>query len=215
MRIIAAVATLLAVTLICAFRALPSYQALGSTLSLSDSTPARVYEAALDIRRAVPHGTIVTLAPVFGLEAGLYIYPSLASGPFAPRVADLLPPDTKASQRISSIADLVAAMQARPPEAVLVGTEGALEDPLAQFAARHDYRKIALPSGLTLWVRRGGGRARGRARRRVSRRRGGRLSRKSPRSRLAIPEPIPEALAKPCSGTSSGLTLQGCPGLRR
>jgi hypothetical protein len=148
-----AVAALLAVTLICAFRALPNYQALDGSLSLSDSTTAQVYQAALDIRRAVPHGTIVTLAPVYGLEAGLNIYPGLASGPFAPRVANLLPPGTKANQRISSIADLVAAMQARPPEAVLVGTEGALEDPLAQFAFQHGYRKIALPSGLTLWVR--------------------------------------------------------------
>jgi hypothetical protein len=148
-----AAVALLAVAVVCIFRAWPSYRDLVGSLSLSDSTTAQVSRAALDIHNSVPQGTIVTLAPLYGLEARLEIYPDLASGPFAPRVAPLLPANAKTSQDIPSIADLVAAMQANPPAAVLVGTEGALEDPLAQFAAQHGYRKIALPSGLTLWVR--------------------------------------------------------------
>ena len=143
---------LLAITLISVNAALPRYEALDGTLSLADSVPAQVYSSAMKIRSIVGKGTVVTFAPLYALEAGLDIYPELESGPFAARVANQLPEVARKSLVMMSDDDLVAAMQAKPPAAILLGTEGPLEDPLAQFAAQHSYQRIALDGGLTLWV---------------------------------------------------------------
>jgi hypothetical protein len=142
---------LLVVTLISANAALPHYEALDSTLTFADGVPAHVHATANEIRTVVGKGTVVTFAPLYALEAGLDIYPELESGPFAARVANQLPAAEREKLVMMSDDDLVAAMQVKPPDAILLGTEGPLEDPLAQFAAQHSYQRFALEGGLTLW----------------------------------------------------------------
>jgi hypothetical protein len=96
----------------------------------------------------------VTLAPLFPLEAGLSIYPELATGPFAYRVGGLLSPDERRVQRIFTIDDIETVLNARPPRALFLGFEDEdLEEPLAQYAQARKYRYHQLPNGKHLWVR--------------------------------------------------------------
>jgi hypothetical protein len=106
-----------------------------------------------EIREAVPAGTVVTLSPLYALQAGLDIYPELSAGPFGYRVAWLMPAKERSEYHLMSPHDLVARMRTAPPEAILAGSEGMLETPLVEFAVEQGYRQIDMRNDLTLWVR--------------------------------------------------------------
>ncbi len=92
------------------------------------------------------HGPVATLAPLYPLEAGLPIYPELASGPFVYRVGDILHRTDASHYRRLTSPTLVGAVLARtPPSSVLVGLEGELEAPLVAFATMQNYRKMPQP----------------------------------------------------------------------
>jgi hypothetical protein len=117
-------------------------------------TPVQAHQAGVWIRERTGDGAIVTLAPLFPLEAGLSIYPELATGPFAYRVGGLLSPDERRVQRIFTIDDIETVLNARPPRALFLGFEDEdLEEPLAQYAQARKYRYHQLPNGKHLWVR--------------------------------------------------------------
>ncbi|HYP40602.1 MAG TPA: hypothetical protein VEX13_09615 [Chloroflexia bacterium] len=142
------------VAAISALSILPRYLDLAGSLDLDETAPAQVHRTALEIRSAIGgRGTVATLAPIYALEAGLDIYPELAPGPFASRVAGLLTQERREDFGVWSGDDLGTALSQRPPEAVLVGLEGALEDPLVQFATNQGYESLTLSNGLVLWVK--------------------------------------------------------------
>jgi len=121
--------------------------------NMDEMAPAQVERTAEEIRGGVDkNGLVATLGPIYALQAGLRIYPELETGPFLPRVAPFLaeagdPPAMVSENGISSM------LEQRPPDALLTGLEGGLEDPLVQFAVDNEYMKSTLSNGLTLWVK--------------------------------------------------------------
>jgi len=122
--------------------------------------PLQVHQTGLEIRRLLDtsgsgrgRAQVLTLLPLYPLEGGLAIYPALASGPFAWRVAPLLPSDQRPALQVAGAPDLAALVGPAGPAAVLTGSEGALDAPLTAYALAHDYHPARLPDGLTLWMK--------------------------------------------------------------
>lgn len=149
----AALALFIGVTALSVWSGAQAYAALGHVRHLDDWTSAMVARVSREVRTAVPRGTVVTLAPIYALEAGLDIYPGLASGPFGYRVSELIEPRRRRAQGLISAEDTIRLMAESPPEAILAGAEDEMEAPLVAFAAAHGYAEQKLSNGLSLWVR--------------------------------------------------------------
>lgn len=103
--------------------------------------------------RQVGAGRVLTLTPTFPLEGGLTIYPELASGPFAFRVAHLLSPEERRARRMVAPADLEAFLAPQPPAAILSGLERDLDHHLTDYAQAHGFQPRGLPDPrLVLWL---------------------------------------------------------------
>ncbi len=87
-------------------------------------------------------GKVATLSPVYPLEANLPVYPELATGQFAYRVADVIDPELEEHYRMTSPATIEALLEADPPAALLLGFEPELEVPMVRYAESHGYRRI-------------------------------------------------------------------------
>ena len=128
----------------------------------SSWTSSRVEAVAQQIGREVKSaggsGRVATLTPIYALEAGLPLEPTLAAGPFVYRVADLISPaDRRFYRSLASPRTIQATLSTLPPSAILVGLEGELDQPLEQFARDHGYeRRFSIPvergEKLTLYV---------------------------------------------------------------
>lgn len=107
-----------------------------------------------ELRAVGVTGPVATLSPLHALEAGLPIYPELATGAFLFRCGDRLSARQRANVRAASPATLDALLAARPPAAVFTGFEGDLDRPLETWAARSGYRRSSTDfGGGRLWVR--------------------------------------------------------------
>lgn len=93
-----------------------------------------------------PEGRIATLMPLYPLEAGLPVYPDLATGQFAYRVAEFTPPDLARHYAMTGKDGLAALFDADPPAAFLLGYEPDLEAPFAAYARAAGYRRIEAPA---------------------------------------------------------------------
>ena len=111
-------------------------------------TPMRVHAVAEDIgsamRSAGVSGPVATLVPIYALEAGLEIYPELATGPFYYRVGDYLTPEERHAFRVTSPATLATLLAQDPPAAIFTGYEGDLDLPFEHYARANGYE--ALPA---------------------------------------------------------------------
>jgi hypothetical protein len=130
---------------------IPGYARLDPSLRVEDWVPSRVHEAGVEIERAVGGGRVLTLAPLLPLEGGAGIYEQLASGPFAWRVAPLMPAGERQRLGVVGGDDLDALLQSQPPAGILTGLEANLEGPLVSYAQAHGYRSRRLLNGATLW----------------------------------------------------------------
>jgi hypothetical protein len=120
----------------------------------SDWMPMRIHEAGRAIGRAVGQGKVLTLAPIAPLEGGARVYPELAVGPFAFRLAHLLPPEKRRQFRVVAPEDLAALADADPPAGILLGAEDEdLEAPLAEIAESRGYLNKLKLGKLTLHTR--------------------------------------------------------------
>jgi len=92
---------------------------------------------------------VATLAPIYPLEGGLEIYRELSTGPFLYRVGDLIENERRDRYTGSSPKSVRKLLAADPPDAILLGFEGKLEDPLAAFAQEHRYvlTEAGMPRG--------------------------------------------------------------------
>lgn len=139
-------------------------------------TPARVWvpvethRLGTLLRARIGSGRVLTLAPIVPLEGGLDIYPQLATGPFAWRVAPLMADQKLASLKMPDPDDLAVTLAAHPPAAVLTGFEsqnagfarggpGGLEGPLAMYASTRGFTPHSLGTPvvkfpITIWVSR-------------------------------------------------------------
>ena len=114
----------------------------------------KVHRRVEEIRSHVPHGRVLTLAPIHPLEAGLSIYPAFSTGPFAWRISPYIEPKEAVRLGIVSPATLEELLAATPPEGVLVGYEKIGEDLLSNYAQRHGYESVTLGDDNQLWIRR-------------------------------------------------------------
>nr|MDQ3623003.1 glycosyltransferase family 39 protein [Verrucomicrobiota bacterium] len=130
-----------------------AYDDLEDLVSIHKWTAMSVYREGEEIRSHVPEGRVLTLAPIQALEAGLGIYPSFSSGPFAWRVAPFVEPAKASRLRMMTPATLPGNLEAEPPAAILLGAEERGEDQLRDHATRQKYRLVNLSGGKQLWIR--------------------------------------------------------------
>ena len=113
-------------------------------------TPLHVRDISIKLREVLQenqpqaNGKVATLSPLFAVEAGLPIYPELASGPFLYRVGDLLSAEQRNHFVGTSPATIHDLFEKDPPAAILTGFEGELDQPLVVFALAKGYKKIDL-----------------------------------------------------------------------
>jgi hypothetical protein len=134
------------------FQVVPTYGLLEGRLSTDAWTPLETHRAGEEIRDATAGGTILTLSPLFALEGGAAIYPQLAAGPFAWRSAPLLTEVQRRELGLVSAQELPLLLSNKRPSAILVGQEGALDNPLVEYARENGYQERKLRDNLTLWV---------------------------------------------------------------
>jgi hypothetical protein len=84
-------------------------------------------------------GKILTLSPVYAIESDLPIYPELATGSFVFRIGDRLSQEERERYHATSVSTIGDLLDADPPAAILVGDEGELENPLLDYAQKHNY----------------------------------------------------------------------------
>ena len=131
--------------------------------------PIQVHQFGQEIKQVLPEGKVLTLVPIFPLEAGLDTYEMFAVGPLVWRSAHILSQEKRQEYGIIALTDLDRYLQDRPPDAILLGVEdrydgfwiynaGALEVPLVEYAEYHGYRPVELTPGFgegieVLWVK--------------------------------------------------------------
>jgi 4-amino-4-deoxy-L-arabinose transferase-like glycosyltransferase len=121
--------------------------------------PLQFHSIGADVRAALGdasstgHRRILTLGPLFPLEAGLDIYPAFATGPFAWRTARYLDAKSRVMQGFVSSEELDAYLADAPPDGILVGIHPNLEEPFIRYAERNGYRAVRIAEDLRLWVR--------------------------------------------------------------
>jgi hypothetical protein len=99
-------------------------------------------------------GRVATLRPLFAIEAGLEIYPELATGPFGYRMGDLLTADDRARFVLTSPETVAGLLDRDPPAALLVGFyPERLEGPLRRYAESRCYDRVDLAGGAQLYRR--------------------------------------------------------------
>jgi hypothetical protein len=112
-----------------------------------------VHARAEQMRELLAEGRVLTLAPIFPLEANLQIYPELADAPFVWRTATLVDKPTQAANRILDPTDLEEFFRFAPPNAILTDFEHAeIEAPLVTYAKAHGYVKHSLKERGGFWL---------------------------------------------------------------
>jgi hypothetical protein len=107
-----------------------------------------------DEMRSHTTGQVLTLAPAYAIDAGLPIYPEFATGPFAWRLAHLLPPEKRLRFHVIAPADLESFLSKKPPAAILTGVDDdELEEPLISYAKAHGYQQVRLKKKRDLWLK--------------------------------------------------------------
>jgi hypothetical protein len=131
--------------------------------------PVQIHKFSQAIRRDLPEGKVLTLAPIFPLEAGLDTYEMFTVGPLVWRSAHILSAEKRQEYGIIAYTELDHYLEDQPPDAILLGVEdrfdgfwiynaGALEGPLLEYAESHGYHPLELSPGFgegaeVLWIK--------------------------------------------------------------
>jgi len=95
---------------------------------------------------------ILTLSPVYPVNAGLDIYPEFATGPFAWKTSHLIDKQLALKQNLPIKENLVSFMIQHSPVGILTGDEKHEDIPLIDAAIQLKYSPEHLPSGNVLWI---------------------------------------------------------------
>jgi hypothetical protein len=163
---------LAALGLLATFAASDARTSLASITALAEPSrwvPLQAHQFAIRLRDYVPAGRVLTLLPMFPLEAGYEVYPFAATGPFSWRTSLLLTAQRRLEYGVTSPEELPAVLGELPPQAVLTGFEstnpgfefqdlGGLERPLSDYAQAHGFSRTPLAAPfleqhITLWLR--------------------------------------------------------------
>lgn len=113
----------------------------------------RLHRRAMEIRSHIPDGKILTLAPIYPLEAGLSIYPPFSTGPFAWRVSTFIEPAKCARLGIVSPVTLDRMLDVTPAAGVLVGFEEEKDEKqLNEYGRRNGSKLQPLEDDHQLWI---------------------------------------------------------------
>ena len=97
------------------------------------------------VRSVVPdeqrHRPVATLSLVYALEAGLPIYPELATGQFAYRIGGLLSEEEMNRYHTASARTIEALLDESPPSTIFVGFANDLDSTLSDYARDRGYEK--------------------------------------------------------------------------
>lgn len=108
-------------------------------------TDAPASDGASDASVAPAPGPVLTLSPLYPLEAGLPIYPEFSAGLFGWRVTPYLGEELAARYALVDAEGLPALLEARPPSAILTGFNPELEAPLIAYAEARGFTARAIP----------------------------------------------------------------------
>ena len=132
---------------------IPDFPYTRTILHPSQWPVVTVHEKGTEIRQLLRIGPVLTLAPIFPLEANLEIYKELATGPFAWRTAALVDKKMQIAFDILDPADLEHFLNSNPPAAILTGFEHhQFEMPLVAYARAHGYSPHHLKDRGNLWL---------------------------------------------------------------
>jgi hypothetical protein len=110
-------------------------------------TTSRVHENGTAIAKTLTQvgitGKIATLFPIYPLEAGLTLYPELATGRSGYRSLEFAGDDLRNYYRTTSPTEIYSLFLKDPPAALLLGFEPELEAPMIRFAEANGYRSVA------------------------------------------------------------------------
>lgn len=131
--------------------------------------PIQIHTFAQAIRQDLPEGKVLTLAPLFPLEAGLDTYEMFTVGPLVWRSAHILSTEKRQEYGVIAYTELAQYLEDQPPDAILLGVEdrfdgfwiynaGALEGPLLEYAESHGYHPLEISPGFgedaeVLWIK--------------------------------------------------------------
>ncbi|WP_298908490.1 hypothetical protein [uncultured Aliiroseovarius sp.] len=141
---------LAAASLLCVLTALPWLASdLRTTLGASTSTPQRTLAGGRALAttmtdHGIVNGKVATFLPIYPLEAGLDVYPELATGLFAYRIAEHTDPDLAKHYVMAGPDQISSVFDREPPAAFLLGYERTLEAPLLNYAKAHGYREVSV-----------------------------------------------------------------------
>ena len=122
---------------------------------VADWFPNRTARIAAKIAEHTPSGPLLTLAPIYPMEAGLKTYPEFSTGPFAWKSARFVAPARRPAFHLIAPDDLESLLTAQPPGGILTGVEDrALEKPLLEYSRAHQFTPIKLGKDRTLWLSR-------------------------------------------------------------
>ncbi len=147
---------LLGVGVLAGLLSVPPYRAgLEIVFSPHEWYPTKLHARGEWVKTLIKQGDVLTIAPIIPLEGRLSIYPALATGPFAWRVASLLPADARRRHQLFTPTELLEQLATAPPRALLVGMDNQdalVEETLVTWAQGHGYMALPLPDEGVLWV---------------------------------------------------------------
>jgi hypothetical protein len=130
---------------------------IGSVFHPKEWVPLQVREESQWIKQQLvskPPGKVLTLSPLYVIEAGLPIYKEFVTGPFAWRVTAFASPDEAAARKLPYPPGLNELLRKEPPMAVLAGEdprEQKQEELIIGEIALLWYRPVVTPHGAVLW----------------------------------------------------------------
>ncbi|MEM7536099.1 MAG: hypothetical protein AAF639_28210 [Chloroflexota bacterium] len=136
---------------------LPGLQVL---LTPDEWSPNKIHRYSQQITALLPdettsQDTVLTLSPIYALEAGLPIYPEFATGPFAWRVAHLMSHERRTQLHIIGANDLNQLVEGASPSVLLTSFDNddhEQESALFDYAQRNHYTPIPLPDEGLMWL---------------------------------------------------------------
>lgn len=134
--------------------AVSPHRHLREIFSIGRWAPLQVHNRAVQMCTHAPRsGRVLTLGPIWPLEAKLSIYPELATGPFAFRISHLVTPERRARLKLIGLPALEERMSTDPPAACFFGTEKYLDPPIQALAKAHGFVLVKTFDAYELWTR--------------------------------------------------------------
>lgn len=120
---------------------------------VQDWFPNRIARISGDISAKAPQGPILTLAPIYAMEAGLKTYAEFSTAPFAWKSARFVEKERRPTLHLVAPADLAEFLAAKPPAAILTGVEEKdLEKAIVEYAIAQHFSPVKLGKERTLWL---------------------------------------------------------------